>query len=243
MDRVRFQVLRLIPVAVLLLGLLLFFALGWHHYLSFSMLKTHHQALVSWARTHAVLAVLSFMTIYIITVAFSFPGATVLTLSAGFLFGVVWGALWVVIAATFGACVVFLAARYAFADYLSEKAGPWLKKFERGFQDNALSYLLFLRLLPVFPFWLVNIVPGLLNVRFAVYAFSTLIGIIPGSLVYVAVGNGLSSVFERNEAPNLAIVFEPQILIPLILLAALSIMPIAYKRFKRKEGSDENLKG
>lgn len=234
MDRARFHFLKLIPVLVLLLGLVLFFALGWHHYLSFSTLKANHQALVSWTQSHTVLAVLIFMAVYIVTVAFSFPGATVLTLSAGFLFGVVLGTVWVVIAATLGACVVFLAARYAFADYLSAKAGPWLKKFERGFQTNALSYLLFLRLLPVFPFWLVNIVPGLLNVRFAVYAFSTLIGIIPGSLVYVAVGNGLSSVFERNAAPNWAIVFEPQILVPLVLLAVLSILPILYKRFKRE---------
>jgi uncharacterized membrane protein YdjX (TVP38/TMEM64 family) len=229
----RLSAKRLIPIALLLIGFLLFFLSDAHQYFSFTSLQEHHQALTQWTSTHLFTAALSFILIYLIAVAFSFPGATLLTLSGGFLFGIFWGTLFVIVGATLGACIIFLAARYAFGNALASKAGGWVQKMEKGFKKNAFSYLLFLRLLPIFPFWLINIVPGLLNVRLSTFFITTFIGIIPGTVVYAAVGSGLNSIFEQGKTPNFGIILEPQILIPLIALAVLSFIPMVYKRIKR----------
>lgn len=228
---------KLIPIAVIIIGLIAFYYFDLYRYFSFDTLQKHHNDLMQWRTNHPISSALIFMGVYVVAVAFSFPGATFITLAVGFLFGIVLGTIYVVVAATLGACIIFLAARYAFADLLLEKAGKWLVKMEKGFQENAFSYLLFLRLIPLFPFWLVNIVPALLNVRLRTYFIATFFGIIPGSLVYVSIGNGLSSVFKQGETLNLGIIFEPQILIPLVALAILSLVPIIYKKIKREKTS------
>lgn len=225
---------RYIPIVIIIVGLALFYYFKLYRYLSFSSLQAHHEALTHWTSAHPIISALSFIGIYIILVAFSFPGATILTLAGGFLFGIALGTLYVVVGATLGASLIFLAAKTAFADLFAKKAGKWLVKFEKGFQQSAFGYLLFLRLLPLFPFWLINIVPAFLNVRLQTFFITTFIGIIPGTAVYVAVGNGLSSVFDQGQTPNLGIIFEPQILIPLILLAVLAVIPIVYKKLKQK---------
>jgi uncharacterized membrane protein YdjX (TVP38/TMEM64 family) len=137
-----------------------------------------------------------------------------------------------VIAATCGATVVFLIARTALGDSLRQKAGPAMRRMEAGFRENALNYLLFLRLIPVFPFWLVNLVPAFLGVPLATYVLATLVGIIPGSLVYASVGNGLGTVFEAGGRPDLGIIFEPEIILPILGLAVLAILPVAYKKIR-----------
>ncbi len=228
-----FSLKRLIPIAVILAGFVVFFSLGGQQYLSFSMLSEHRDAILAWHADNLILSVALFLVAYALTVAFSLPGATWLTLIGGFVFGT-WGALFaVVISATVGSVLIFLAARYAFADFFHAKAGPMVHRMEEGFQENALSYLLFLRLVPIFPFWIVNLVPAVLGVPLRTYVIGTFVGIIPGTFVYCSVGNGLGAIIERGEMPDLGIIFDPPVLVPLVGLAVLSLIPIAYKKFKK----------
>jgi len=221
-------------LAALLLGLLgLFFYLNLYRYLSFDSLKMHRAILVDWTHQHFFQAILGFMLIYTVAVAISIPGAAFLTILSGFLFGPLIGSIIVVIAATLGAYIVFIAVELAFHDWVEKKAAKWLQSMKQGFQDNAFSYLLFLRLVPVFPFWLINIVPALLGMSKRIFITATFIGIIPGSFVYTLVGNGLGHVFDANKIPTLSIIFEPEILIPILALAVLSLVPVAYKRFNQ----------
>jgi uncharacterized membrane protein YdjX (TVP38/TMEM64 family) len=156
-----------------------------------------------------------------------------MTIGGGFLFGAASAAVYVVAAATLGASAIFLVARYALGDVLRGKAGPAMRRMEDGFRENALSYLLVLRLVPLFPFWLVNLVPAFLGVPLRTFVIGTFVGIIPGSVVYCLVGNGLGAVFDSGDTPNLGIIFEPEILAPIIGLAVLSVVPVVYKRLKR----------
>lgn len=227
---------QLLPLIILLLGLILFYNSGWSSYLSFDALKEHRQALLSWTEAHYLLAALSFMAVYTLSIAVSIPGATFLTLAGGFLFGIVWGTVFVVISATLGATIIFLAVRTAFAQWVAQKAGGWIDKMRRGFQENAFQYLLVLRFVPLFPFWVVNIVPGLLGIGVSTYVIATFVGIIPGSIVYVMLGNGLGYFFDQNQTPSLGVIFEPRILLPLIALGLLSVLPMLYKKLKRKPG-------
>lgn len=225
---------RYLPIIIILLLLITFFASGGHHYMSFQTLAEHHLALEEWTKTHYILAASGFMLIYIGAVAISMPGAVWITLLAGFLFGPFEGTVLVVVSATLGATLLFLAARTAFGDVLEKKAGSFVKKMEKGFQENALSYLLFLRLVPLFPFWLVNIVPAILNVNIRTFMVGTFFGIIPGTFVFVLIGNGLGAIIEAGKRPDLGIIFNPEILTPLIGLAILSVVPIVYKKMTKK---------
>jgi len=225
---------RFLPLALLAAGFAAFFALGLHRYISFSTLSEHRGTLLALVERHAVLAPLAFMAGYALAVAFSIPGAAVLTIAGGFMFGTWAGTVYVVVGATLGAVGVFLAARTALGQGLRRRAGPWMKRLETGFRENALSYLLVLRLVPLFPFWLVNLVPAFLGVPLGTYALGTFVGIIPGSFVYTSVGNGLGAVFETGGTPDLRIIFEPEILLPIVGLSLLALIPVIYKRIKGK---------
>ena len=191
---------RLIPVAVLLLGLALFLLLDLERYFSFEMLSRHHATLTAWVAGHVALAAFLFVVVYALVVAFSLPIAVVVTPVGGFLFGLWLGALLSVIGATIGSVAVFLAARTAFYDLFHARAGAALARLEEGFRRDSFSYLLFLRLVPVFPFWLVNIVPALLGMTLGPYTVATLIGIIPGAVVYSSVGSGLGMLLDGDQA-------------------------------------------
>ena len=225
-------ILRWLPLFIILvaLGFIIYFRL--YEYLRFSMLQQNYQQLQYWTAQYYLLVVLAFIAIYIIAVAVSIPGATILTLAGGFLFGILPGTIYVVMSATIGACIIFLAVKTALGKWLSQKAGGWISRMEKGFQKNAFNYLLFLRLVPLFPFWAINIVSALLDVRFRVFVIATFFGIIPGTVVYISVGNGLGSILRANQIPNLAIIFQPVILIPILALALLSLVPILYKKRK-----------
>jgi len=225
---------RLAPLLVLVGGLILVFALGLERYLTFDALRENRDALLGMVADNQITTALGFMGIYIAAVALSVPGAAILTLTAGFLFGPWLGGSLAVIAATIGACLLFLAARYAVGDVLRARFGPRLQAFEAGFQQDAWSYLLVLRLVPLFPFFLVNLAPALLGVRFHVFAITTLLGILPGTFVFAGVGHGLGAVFDAGAAPSLQVIFEPAVLFPLLGLAGLSLIPILYRRFKAK---------
>lgn len=225
---------RFIPLAVLVAGLVAFFALRLDVYLSLDMLAQHRMSLLAWVSDSGFVAPLVFIGLYAVAIAISVPGGVVFTLAGGFLFGAVLGTAYTVIAATIGAAVVFLAARTALGDVLEKRAGPTLRKMEAGFRENATSYMLLLRLVPLFPFWLVNIVPALLGVPFRIYVITTFVGIIPGTAVYASVGNGLGAFIDAGKMPDLNLILNPEIFLPLVGLGLLSLLPIAYKKFKER---------
>ncbi len=229
-----FSPARLLPIAVLAAGLGAFFALGGTSWLSFEHLQAHHGQIAAWVEAHGALGVLAYTAFYALMGAFSVPGALVLTLLGGYLFGIWLGALLAVLGATAGATAVFLAARTAFGDLLRARAGPALQKMEAGFRESALCYLLVLRLVPLFPFFLVNLAAAFLGVPLATYVAATFVGILPGSVIYSSVGAGLGVILERGEAPDLGIIWKPEILGPLLGLAALALLPAIYKRMKAK---------
>ncbi|MCL5272567.1 MAG: VTT domain-containing protein [Gammaproteobacteria bacterium] len=228
-----FSVLRRIwPLLFLLLLLIILFYFNVNQYLTFSSLQAHHQQLISWTNDHYLSAVLLFMVSYILCVAASVPGAIILTLTGGLLFGLLWGTFFVVISATIGSIIIFLTVKYAFSDLVAQRASGWVKKMRKGFKHNAFSYLLVLRLMPVFPFWVINIVPALLGVKARTFITATFLGIIPGSLIYASVGNSLNHLFEQGQTPDLKVIFSPELFLPLSGLALLSLMPVFYKKFK-----------
>lgn len=225
---------RYLPLLILVVILGLSFCFGLHKYLSFESLKQHREFLTQWVGENFLVACGLFTLIYIISVAASIPGATFLTITGGFLFGAVVASILVVCSATIGASLLFLAVKTAFGEALAARASGWVKKMEEGFRHNAFNYLLVLRLVPLFPFWIVNIVPALIGVRMRTFALATFIGIIPGSVVYVLVGNGLGAVIDQGGAPNLGAIFQFEILAPLIGLGMLSLIPVAYQYLKGK---------
>jgi uncharacterized membrane protein YdjX (TVP38/TMEM64 family) len=229
-----FSFKRLLPLLVLVAGLVVFFALGLHRYLSFEVLRDNREALLNWVQQNGLLAALAYMAIYAIAVAFSLPGGLVLSITGGFLFGTLLGSLYIVIGATVGATALFIIAKSALGDFLSAKAGPWLHKMEAGFRKNALSYLLVLRLVPLFPFFVVNLVPAFLGVPLSTYVIGTFFGIIPGVFVFASVGTGLGSIFDKGESFSATGILTPQIVIALVGLAALALLPVIYKTIKTR---------
>jgi uncharacterized membrane protein YdjX (TVP38/TMEM64 family) len=234
-DKAAFSARRAAPLALLLAGLVAFFALGFDDYLSLDALREHRETLSGLAARYGLLANIAFIGLYAAVVAFSLPGGTVMTLLAGLLFGVASGGITATIGAAIGATLLFLAAKTALGDALAARAGGALRKLEDGFQKDAFNYLLVLRLIPVFPFWLVNLAPAFLGVRLRTYVSATVIGIIPGTFVFASIGNGLGAVLDAGAQPNLDIVFQPEILWPILGLAALALAPVIYKRTRCKE--------
>jgi uncharacterized membrane protein YdjX (TVP38/TMEM64 family) len=231
-PRVAFSLRRLWPLGVLAVGLGGFFALGLDQYLTFEALRAHRASLTAFVAGHTLLAAALYVLVYAAVVALSVPGGAVLTVTGGFLFGTLAGTGLVVVAATLGATLLFLIARTTFGDALRTTAGPFLKKMETGFRENALSYLLVLRLIPLFPFFVVNLVPAFLGVSLRTYMLGTFFGIMPGSFVYTSVGAGLGSVFDRSEAFSPAGILTPEIVIALVGLALLALLPVVYRKVR-----------
>ncbi|MFN7097047.1 MAG: TVP38/TMEM64 family protein [Gammaproteobacteria bacterium] len=228
---------RWLPLTILIILLALFFYFRLYQYLSFDMLKAHRNELLLWREQHLFIAIIVFMVIYILAVAISIPGATLLTLIGGFLFGSWLGTLLVVVSATIGAIIIFGAVNTAFGESLVQKTTGKLKAFEKGFAENAFSYSMILRLIPIFPFWLINVASPLLSVPFRTFAITTFIGIIPGTFVYVWLGSGLGAVFDKNQTLDLNIIFKPYILLPLIGLALLSLLPVIYHHLRKNRAN------
>lgn len=208
-------------------------------YLSFEALAANREALTAFRDANYLLTVGAFVLAYVAIVGFSLPGATIATLTGGFLFGVFPGALFNVFAATVGATVIFLAARYGLGDKLAAKmdAGEGtVRKIKDGIDENQWSMLFLIRLVPAVPFFVANIVPALVGVPLYRFFVSTFLGIIPGGVVYTSVGAGLGEVFARGETPNLGIIFEPQILLPILGLCVLAALPIVLKAVRGKKG-------
>ncbi|SLN32290.1 TVP38/TMEM64 family protein [Oceanibacterium hippocampi] len=231
------QLKRWAPVAGLAAvgGLVVAFDL--HQYLSFSALQDHNETLRALVAGHRAAAVLGYIAIYAVATALSLPGGLVLTVAGGFLFGPVQGTAITVVAATIGASAIFLVARSALGDALRRRAGGAIGRMAEGFRDNALSYLLVLRLVPLFPFFLVNLVPAFLGVRLGTYVLGTFVGIIPGTFVYTSVGTGLGSVFASGAEVSVAGVLTPEVIVALAGLALLSLLPVVYKRLAQRKAT------
>jgi len=232
-----FSLSRIIPLFLLGAGLAVFFALDLNQYVSLSALKAHREQLQFWVTNYGAWSAVVFAAIYALAVAFSIPGALFITIAGGFMFGPYLGTLYVVVGATVGAVSVFLVAKYALGDTLRAKAGPAIRRMEAGFRENEMSYLLILRLVPLFPFWLVNLVPAFLGVSLRTYTIGTLLGIIPGAFVYALVGDGAGAVLDAGGDLNLGIIFEPRFLAPIVGLAVLACIPIVYKKIKGRKAT------
>jgi uncharacterized membrane protein YdjX (TVP38/TMEM64 family) len=189
---------RWMPVAALIAVMALVYGMGWHEYLSFKTIGLNYESLKAAVDGNLLLAALAYTAAYVAVVALSLPGALIMTLAGGLLFGWQLGAALTVVAATIGATIIFLVARTSFGESLAAKAGPSLAKLRDGFKENALSYLLFLRLVPAFPFFIVNLAPALLGVPLKTYVLGTFLGIIPGTTAFSVAGSGLGSVVEAQ---------------------------------------------
>ncbi|MDX2258604.1 MAG: VTT domain-containing protein [Hyphomicrobiaceae bacterium] len=201
---------RWLPLLVIAGLMALTFAMGWHKLLSFKTIGLNYEALKAFISENLAVALATYVLAYIAVVALSLPGGLVMTLTGGLLFGWQIGAPATVVGATIGATIIFLVARSSFGESLAAKAGPWIGKLREGFKENALSYLLFLRLVPAFPFVVVNLAPALLGVPLGTYVVGTLVGIIPGTTAFSIAGSGLGSVVEaQNAAYNACLAKNP----------------------------------
>ena len=212
---------RLLLLAVLIGGVVVFFITGANEYLTYQSLREHRVMLLDWVAANAVLAALTYSLIYALVVAFSLPGGLLMSIVGGFLFGRFLATFLVVISATVGAVLVFLAARTILGDVLRAKVGSKLRLLEAGFKRDAFNYLLVLRLVPLFPFFLVNLVPAFLGVRLRTYVTATIIGIAPASFVFAQFGTGLGSILESSEEFDLSSALTGDVIFALIGLAVL----------------------
>jgi uncharacterized membrane protein YdjX (TVP38/TMEM64 family) len=217
----------LIIVVVAVLGAFLL-----RDYLSFETLRDNREALTAFRDENLLMMLTLFVLAYVVVVAFSLPGATIATLTGGFLFGTGLGTGANVVGATLGATLIFLAARSGLGDTLKSKLDAsegMVRKIKAGIDENQWSMLFFIRLVPAVPFFLANLIPAFLGVPLYRFVISTFFGIMPGALVFTSVGAGLGEVFERGETPDLGVIFEPHILLPILGLCALSVLPVVVK--------------
>jgi uncharacterized membrane protein YdjX (TVP38/TMEM64 family) len=244
---------RWLPLAVLAAVMGLVFAMGWHRYLSFETIGLNYDWLKTQIASNWLVAIAAFIVAYIAVVALSLPGALIMTLSGGLLFGGIAGTFASVIGATLGATLLFLIAKSSFGETLAQKAGPWLAKLRDGFRENAMSYLLFLRLVPAFPFFIVNLAPAVLGVPLKIFFIATLFGIIPATAAFTNIGAGLGSVIDaQNQSHAACLAAQPanaptsacpytidtsalltkELLAAFVLLGVVSLIPVFLKRMR-----------
>lgn len=235
-----------IPLFVIIVLMAIAYFSGLSHYLSFEQLKLHRQEVIVFVSSHWIQASLLFILLYAVVAALSLPVEIFLSVAGGFLFPQPFSTLYIVIGATIGATLVFLAAKTAFAPILKKKTGGFLKKIEAGFKKHGASYLLFLRLIPLFPFWLVNLAPAFLNVSLRTFVWTTFVGIIPGSFVFAEAGAGLGAILDSNQPFSLTSIFDPKVkialevkiaVIALVLFAIISIIVLKMAKKKTKKNA------
>ena len=220
--------LKLALLALFVGVIVAFFALGGQHYLTLDMIKANRDALLRFTEANFVAALVIAFFIYVGVVAFSLPGGLIMSLTMGFVFGRWVGTALVVVAATVGATIVFLAARYIFADAARKRLGTLGEKINAGFTENAFNYMLFLRLVPAFPFFLVNLAPAFTSIPLRTFVLATLIGIIPGTFVFVNLGETLGRI------DSLQGLVSVETLGAFALLGLFALVPIAIKKLKSK---------
>ena len=220
--------IKLLILALFVGGVIAFFAFGGQKYLNLETLKANRDALIQYADQHYALALLIGFLIYTVSTALSLPGGLILSLAVGLVFGRWAGTVLIVFAATLGATLVFLAARYLFADMARKKIGGLAQKINEGFTQDAFNYLLFLRLVPLFPFWLVNLAPAFTNVSLKTYITATAIGILPGTFVFANLGQNLGRISSTKD------LLTPPIIGAFVLLGVFALIPVLHKKFKAK---------
>lgn len=232
MLRHPFSLRRLAPLAILIAAGVGFVIAGGHHYLTFSTLAQNHAFLKNWVAHWGLAAAAAYTAVYFAVAALSVPGGAILTVAGGFLLGTSIGGLCALVGATAGAGCIFLAARAGLGG-VAQGAGPFFGKLQAEFRADAFHYLLFLRLVPLFPFWIVNLVPALAGMRLPTFLLATLIGLIPGTFIYASLGNALSAIVDQ---PDMGIVFKPNVLVPIAALSLLALFPVWYRRRQRRSG-------
>jgi uncharacterized membrane protein YdjX (TVP38/TMEM64 family) len=246
----RYSFRRLLPLALVVLAACLIAAMGWHRYLSFETLVRHHAAIHEFIVSNRLMAMLAYVAVYALVVALSLPAAVFLTPAGGMMFGGVVGGLAAIVGATAGATVIFLIARTAAGEHLARRAGPLAEKIAAGFREDAFHYLLFLRLVPAFPFFLVNLVPALAGVRLGTFVGATAIGIVPAAFALAFIGAGLDSVIRAQGAAyhacvaagrsdcrvdfDLQAALTPELLLALAGLGVLALVPVLVKRLRKR---------
>ena len=228
---------RFAPVAAIIAVLAIGYTMGWQRFFTLDFLAQSQSTLLLSVEEHPILSRAGFFLAYTLAVAVAFPAASILTIFAGFLFGWFAGGLIVALAATLGACILFLAAQSAFGDSLRGRVGGAAKAMSEGFEKDAFNYLLFLRLAPIFPFLVINIVPALFKVPLKTYASATLLGILPGTFAYSFLGQGLGSALDAATKAGTSLsvkdIVTPQLLIAFIVLALAALLPIVIKRLRK----------
>jgi uncharacterized membrane protein YdjX (TVP38/TMEM64 family) len=223
--------LRFVPITVLAAGALLaYFFAG--DYLNLETVKEHRAALIDWRDSNLITACLAYLAVYIISVAFSVPGAIWLTMAGGFLFGTALAAVLTVLSATIGATLIFLAARSSLGAFLHDRAGPWLRRIDDEVAEGEISFLLVMRLIPVIPFFIANLAPAFVNVRLSNFIWTTFVGIAPATAVISSVGAGLGEVLDQGGEPDIGVIFQPHILLPLLGLATLAALPVILRKLR-----------
>lgn len=241
---------RLLPLAVILVLAGAVFAMGWHRALSLETLVSHRSAISAFVDRHILIAVAAFIGLYIAVVAMSLPGGTILTISGGIVFGTLIGGAAAIVSATIGATILFLIARTAFGEFLTRRAGPRLARLADGFRNDAFNYLLFLRLVPIFPFWLVNLAPAMFGVGLGAFVGATLIGVIPATFTYAFVGAGLDSAIAAQEAAynacmaagrggckldfDIKAALTPELFAGFAALGLIALVPVAVRRLRAR---------
>jgi uncharacterized membrane protein YdjX (TVP38/TMEM64 family) len=221
---------KLLIAAIVAALIALFFAFNLGRFLTLESLKTNRDALTTFYQKNRLIMAGAFIAIYIIQTALSLPGAAVLSLAAGAIFGALIGTLYVNIGATVGATLAFLVARYLFHEVIQNKFGPRLEKINRELETRGFNYLLFLRLVPLFPFFLINLGAGLTRIPLRTFFFGTMIGIIPGSFVFCNAGASLATITSLKE------VASPRVLGSFALLGLFALVPVLYQKFRGKQG-------
>lgn len=220
---------KIVIAAVIAVSIGAFFYFDLGRFLSLAALKDNRDKLLSFTEANYVSAAVLFILAYIAVTGLSLPGAVILTLAGGFLFGSVFGTLFVNVGATTGATLAFLAARYLLRDAVEQKFGKWVGPLQEGFTSNAFSYLMTLRLIPLFPFFVVNLVSGLTRMNLGTYVAATALGIIPGSFVYAYAGQQLGTINSIKE------IASPNVVAAFVLLGLLALVPTVYKKFSGKQ--------
>jgi uncharacterized membrane protein YdjX (TVP38/TMEM64 family) len=241
---------RLIPLAVIGLAMAAVFATGAYRHVSLETLVENRMAIDAFIAAHGVAAVAVYVLIYVTAVALSIPGSLFLTIAGGIMFGTLLGGLAAVFGATIGATIIFLIARSACGETLVRRAGPLATKIADGFCADAFSYLLFLRLVPAFPFFLVNLAPALVGVKLRTFVIATAIGIVPATFAFAFFGDGLDSALAAQAAAyrdcitsggadcrlhfDLAMIATPRLLAAFATLGVLALIPVAVRRLRAR---------
>ena len=248
-DRPPSQIKRWLPLGLLATVSVACYALGFQNYLSLQSIAEHQTQLLGFVAQNLLTAMAIYFTIYVVVVALSLPGAALLSILGGFVFGWVLSSPMTIVAATIGATAVFKIVQTSLGSAISEKAGPFVKKLSAGFEKDAFNYLLFLRLVPAFPFFAVNAAAGLTRMPMRTFIWATFVGIIPGSFAFAWLGRGLGSVIDAQSAAHAACIAEkgaetcpysfavsslvtPQLLWALAGLGVVSLIPVVLKKWK-----------